>query len=243
MVTAEEALQSQDPKTVKRLRGSINTQIQCDVNLLEKELQKKQNGNFDLSKISPQLIKIQKKKLLSHFELIQKLHDRFVAIREEGETEDAEAALVQDDMNYMLNITVLVCPILDGVDAYEEALTQFSKIKNMSKDCDSLRQAVEKSNSNFDLVYNKIKTELDKIDAIEATCSESKLEAVKALPVGTFMSNITAVFNEVKRSHVKLNDTLDTIDKDNTEGKSRLSYDDRYALFLDVEMRLRDMSI
>ena len=41
MATAEEALKSNDPKVVKILRGSISTQLTCDINLLEKELAKK----------------------------------------------------------------------------------------------------------------------------------------------------------------------------------------------------------
>ena len=50
MVTAEEALISRDPKEIKRLRGSISTQITIDINLLEKELAKKAGGSFDLDK-------------------------------------------------------------------------------------------------------------------------------------------------------------------------------------------------
>ena len=70
MVTAEEALKSADPKEVKRLRGSISAQISCDVNLLQKELSKKLENDFDYGKISPQLIKTQKKKLSGHYDLI-----------------------------------------------------------------------------------------------------------------------------------------------------------------------------
>ena len=90
MVTADEALKSDDPKEVKRLRGSISTQISCDINLLQKELSKKVEKGFDYGRISPQLIKTQKKKLLGHFELIQKLHERFIQVREEGLDEETE---------------------------------------------------------------------------------------------------------------------------------------------------------
>ena len=48
MVNAEEALTSDDPNIVKRLRGSISTQISCDVKLLEKELAKKKMGHLTL---------------------------------------------------------------------------------------------------------------------------------------------------------------------------------------------------
>ena len=77
MVTAEEALKSSDPKEIKRLRGSISTQITIDINLLTKELAKKTDGSFDLEKMCHQIIKIHKKKLSTHFDLIQKLHERY----------------------------------------------------------------------------------------------------------------------------------------------------------------------
>ena len=112
MVNVDEALVSEDPKVVKRLRGSISTQVTCDINLLKKELSKRQDGKFELDKISHQLIKIQKKKLISHFETIQKLHDRFILIREEGLSDEAEAELADEDAKYMENVTLQVCPIL-----------------------------------------------------------------------------------------------------------------------------------
>ena len=53
MVTAEEAIKSDDPKVVKRARGSISTQITCDVGLLTRELEKQINGGFDIQKLAP----------------------------------------------------------------------------------------------------------------------------------------------------------------------------------------------
>ena len=118
MVTAEEALKSSDPKEVKRLRGSLSTQISCDTQILQKELSKKVGEQYDYLKISPQLIKIHKKKLLFHYDMIQKLQERYVEVREEGLTEDAEAALVTSDVGYMEDISSRVCPILDSIDQY-----------------------------------------------------------------------------------------------------------------------------
>ena len=93
MVTATEALLSSDPKIVKRLRGSISTQLSCDKNILEKALSQKINGNFDFEKISPQLVKTQKGKLQNHFELVQKLHDKYIEVREEGLNDEEEQSL------------------------------------------------------------------------------------------------------------------------------------------------------
>ena len=59
----EEALLSKDHSLVKRIRGSMHSQISCDVKLLRSELAKKTGPHFILENISSNLIKIQKEKL------------------------------------------------------------------------------------------------------------------------------------------------------------------------------------
>ena len=110
---------SKDPKEVKRARGSISTQITCSVNLLNRELSKKIHDGFDSEKISAQLVKTQKKRLSTHYELMQKLQERYLAVRDEGITDAAESALVEEDILYMEDIVSKVCPIFDMVDLYE----------------------------------------------------------------------------------------------------------------------------
>ena len=90
MATAEEALKSNDPKVMKRLTRPISTQLTCDINLLEGQLTKKKDGKYDLDQINHQIMKIQKKKLHTHLDLIEKLHDRYLAIHEEGLNDDEE---------------------------------------------------------------------------------------------------------------------------------------------------------
>ena len=63
MVTAAEAIKSNDYKEVKRARASISTQLSCELGLLINELSKEKDGDYDHSQISPQLIKSQRKKL------------------------------------------------------------------------------------------------------------------------------------------------------------------------------------
>ena len=116
MVTAKEAIKSNDPKEVKRCRSSINTQITCDLILLKKELSKEKNGGFDFEDISQQMITMQKKKLSDHFELIQKLHERYLEVRVEGSTDEEEELLIKEDVSFMENITSKVCPILDLIN-------------------------------------------------------------------------------------------------------------------------------
>ena len=93
MVNAKEALLSTDPGLVKRLRGSLSAQIACDTNLLNTELSKKEGGLFVFERISHNLVKTQKEKLLANFDVIQQLHDRLIEILDGGSTIEAEESL------------------------------------------------------------------------------------------------------------------------------------------------------
>ena len=131
MVTATEALSSSDPKIVKRLRGSICTQLSCDINILEKALSHKINNSFDFGKISPQLVKTQKAKLQNHFDLVQKLHEKYIEVREEGLNDDEEKCLVKEDIDYIEQLTSKVYPVLEAIEDFEENLSKHTKIKNL----------------------------------------------------------------------------------------------------------------
>ena len=76
---------------------------------------------------------------MSHFELIQKLHVRFLEVREEGTTEDAEQLLVEEDIKYLDEITAKVCPLLDRIDNYEEGLAHVTKMKALTKNSDEAK--------------------------------------------------------------------------------------------------------
>ena len=98
MYTTEEALVSTDPKLVKRLRGSSSTQVLCNLNILIKALANRKDGQFDFENISPQLVVGHKSKLLSHFEMIQKLHERYIVLRETGV---AEEQVIREDIDFL----------------------------------------------------------------------------------------------------------------------------------------------
>ena len=194
MVTVEEALTSDDPKVVKRLRGTISAQITCDVNLLNKELSKKLGEEFVLDKISHQLIRVQKKKLTDHFEVIQKLHDRYICIREEGDNDESEEKLVEQDISYMEQVTMKVCPILDEIQKYEDALTYTTKLKSLIKTNNDARDACLKSKADFMVVYNKINSEVIRIESYDDK-SDLKKNGIQNLPTESLIRSISAAFN------------------------------------------------
>ena len=238
MVNVDEALVSEDPKIVKRLRGSISTQITCDINLLKKELSKRQDGKFELDKISHQLIKIQKKKLTSHFETIQKLHDRFILIREEGLSDEAEAELANEDAKYMENVTLQVCPILDDISLYEESLTDANKIKDLSKTNENVRESCLKAKGDFDVILSKVLQEITLIDGLENK-SEIKSNAVRSFPTESLSRNLLTAFNEVKKMCNKLKEHEKSIGDSVSENKALITYDKEYKEYLDADMKLK----
>ena len=73
MVILDEALLSEDPKIIKRLRGAFNTQIISDIDILNVELSKKNDEGFRLDEISHNLIEMKNKQLLNNFEVVKNL--------------------------------------------------------------------------------------------------------------------------------------------------------------------------
>ena len=238
MVTVGEALNSEDPKLIKRLRGSICTQITCDVNLLSKELNKKQNGRFDLLNISHQLIKIQKKKLLEHFDTIQKLHDRYILVRDEGLTEELEQSLVEEDITYMENITLKVCPILDELNKYDEVFMEATKLKDMCKVKDNVRESCIKARNDFGVVLNKVTEEISHINELEDK-SESKLKALQSFPAESLSKTLLSTFTELKKACNKLKENENAVGDSATESKVSSSYEKEYTDYLDADMKLK----
>ena len=237
MVTVEEALTSDDPKVVKRLRGTTSAQITCDVNLLNKELSKKLGEEFVLDKISHQLIRVQKKKLTDHFEVIQKLHDRYICIRDEGDNVESEEKLVEQDISYMEQVTMKVCPILDEIQKYEDALTYTTKLKSLIKTNNDARDACLKSKADFMVVYNKINSEVIRIESYDDK-SDLKKNGIQNLPTESLIRSISAAFNEVKKSCKKLNDSSKEAGLKDIESKPEFGYEDEHDKYMDLEVKL-----
>ena len=243
MVTAEEALISRDPKEIKRLRGSISTQLTIDINLLEKELSKKTGGSFDLDKMCHQIIKMHKKKLLTHFDLIQKLHERYVELREEGIDELTEDKLVAEDVQYLENIITKIGPVLDNIESYEEVLNDSNKAKNLAKYDEDNKEAVTRAKREFSVVHDKLKAKVEEITATEEG-SEKRIELIRLLPVESMIHDLTIAFNGVKKSCNTLKESFRAIQKGEENEKkvavvTEHEYDSEHSDFIDLNMQLK----
>ena len=177
----EKALLSDDSALVKKIRGFMGSQISCDVNLLGTELSKKTGPLFLLANISPNLIKIQKENLMTHFDAVQKLHNRYIILRSEGTNEETEKILAKKDIEYMEHITLKVCPILDKIEKYEEALSAENKKTSLEQSLVKVRLECIQNKKDFKIVYDMIKSEIDSIEALQDK-SEAKSEIMNTLP-------------------------------------------------------------
>ena len=134
----------------------------------------RKQATFIIEKISPQLIKSQRKNLQSHFESIQKLQERFGEIREEGLTAESETALVEADVAYMEDITSRVCPLFDSIDQFDEGLASLEKNKSPLKSGKEKLDVIIKAKQDFKIIHDKIKEELDMIKSLTGADEKNK---------------------------------------------------------------------
>ena len=162
MVSLGEALLSEDPKIIKRLRGAFNTQIISDIDILNVELSKKNDEGFRLDEISHNLIEMKNKQLLNNFEVVKKLHGKYVVIRNEGGYIESEQKLVEDDIKFMECLTLKVCQILDELDKFEKALQLSNNLKQLVKNSGNAQKACTKAQKEFDILCEKMNLEVNK---------------------------------------------------------------------------------
>lgn len=235
MVTAVEALSSSDPKLVKKLRGSIKAQLSVDVNILEKALAEKTNNKFNFDRISLQLVKSQKLKLQDHFSLVQKLHDHYIELRDEGHNTEEEDQLVIQDVDYMEKITSKVYPLLDEIERFEDSLANLNKVKTLEKSENENRSSVIKAKAEFKLVHDKIKSELDYLEAN----GTRKTELTKTFPVDSFICDLSTAFKDLKRSCTKFEDNAVAMGKKDEESKIGMNCDSERVSHLELDTRLK----
>ena len=92
-------------------------------------LQKTSDGDFDFDNISYPVVSEVYTKLMSDFGLITQLHDRYVQIRDEGQDDDEEDKLVQEETQYMLNVSTQIDTVLGVYMKYDKSFKQQEKMK------------------------------------------------------------------------------------------------------------------
>ena len=207
MGLSEEALKSTDVALIKRCRASMSTQITSSLNLINRELSKKDENRYDLSSINDQLVQSKKKHLNDHFELMYKLHERYIELRPVGVTDVEEDELNQADMDYLNEVETRVYAAKALLAEYDEQLKV--KVKTASL-CSSLEPAAVSfkiSKENFHMIVKNVKAKsCDIVEALEdKTLKES---TVTTLPLDTMIQDITTAFDELKLKSNKLLEIL-----------------------------------
>ena len=177
-----------------------------------------------LDKISYELIKMQKDKLCNHFDFIQKLHDRYLMICNNEIDDNSNSIIIEEQIKFMENISIKVCPILDEINKYEESLASAAKLKEFIKIANNTRESCSRAKRDFLLVYKKVVSELNTIDILEEQPG-NKFQKIQNLPTESLVQNILTAFNEVKESSRNLDDACKEA-KMNETGIS--SYNEEY---------------
>ena len=237
-VTVEDALLSGDPSLIKRFRGSIATQISSDVNLLGKELSKMDDENLALDSISHNLINIQKEKLLAHFKTLQTLHDRYISLRIQSSDDTTEQDLVQEDVKYMEDKTFVVCPILDNIEKYENALSAKNKMKDLTKSLNEAKIAFLQSKKDFMVVYNISKSEIDRLETFEEK-SEEKTENIMKFPTEALISNLLKALDDVRTACKKCIEVCNESEMNTSNNAVQFSYEEELTKYTNIEIKLK----
>ena len=167
MVTASEALLSDDPEIIKRFKRSSKLQILCNVNILQNALSNKTEEGFVFGKINSQLIRAHKTKLEDNFKLIQDLHKRYIEACVNNLDAVEENKLLQDEIKFLEDINSKVFTVLEEISQYEDDLVSLNEIKELIKNEKETRCTVQRAKKEFNLIYEKIKTEISDIDTKE----------------------------------------------------------------------------
>ena len=111
----QKALLSTDPQEIKAARSVIKGKLTSASNSFGglNDLKVK-DGKFDHEKINSESILVAHEKLITNFELVNKLHDVYCGYRERGEDE----ALAVKDVEYLDEIEKKVCESLDVYSSY-----------------------------------------------------------------------------------------------------------------------------
>ena len=129
IMTSMEALKSTDPRAVKYARRAVKGQVTMGATRLTNLLQKTTDGKFDFDNISYPVVSEVYTKLMSDFGLITQLHDRYVQIRDEGQDDDEEDKLVQEETQYMLNVSTQIDTVLGVYMKYDKSFKQQEKMQ------------------------------------------------------------------------------------------------------------------
>ena len=207
MGLSEEALKSSDVALIKRCRSSMSTQISSDLILLNRELSKKDDSRYDLSSINDQLVQSKKKHLNDHFELILKLHERYIELRTEGVTETEESELMIADMKYINDIETKVYAAKALLAQYDEELKVKIKTTSLCNSLEPTTVGFNISKEHFSMIVKNVKSKSS--DIIEAIEDKSlKESAILTLPLDTMIDSITTSFDDLKLRSSKLTEIL-----------------------------------
>ena len=104
------------------------------------------------------------KKLNTNFELIMKLHERFVQVRDIGSTDEAEGQLAKEDYEYISKVMIPVYTAMDLYKEYDRSYMEFVKVKKTLESFSTREATLKKAKQAFKQSKETVKAEIKSID-------------------------------------------------------------------------------
>ena len=226
-MTSMEALKSTDPRAVKYARRAVKGQVTMGATRLTNLLQKTTDGKFDFDNISYPIVSEVYTKLMSDFELINQLHDRYVQVRAEGQDDDEENRLVDEEVRYMLDVSTQMYAVLEVYMKYEKSFKKQEKMQEKDanrKQVISRKIALSSAKEALNLSVKTVKN--DVVNPIEAKnlSPEEFAESLLVLsqPAESLKSTLKADYDELVLKANQLEEALKTGNKDDVETKPQV---------------------
>ena len=180
MLTIKEALESKDPKNVKKTRAIVKGQVTICVDSVKKILEPDKDGQRDYNKINSSEVNYNVSKLKSSFEKFSELHERYQWLRPEDEDETKDGSTVQKEADYFEDVKAKYFETLAVFENYEgwqdlqtrnkslkDAKVYFGVVKSIAS------SIVESENEDAMLTAPTVMSDLkEKLASLVKSCSE-----------------------------------------------------------------------
>ena len=192
MSTVKEALESKDPKDVKKARGIVKGQVTISVDAIKKILDPDKDGKLEYTKINSSEVNFKVSKLKSNFKNFSELHDRYQWLRTEDDDDTKAGSTVQEEANYFEDVEARYFETLADTENYErwqdlqarneslkEAKVEFGVVQSIAS------SLVESKDEDAFLTAPTVMSDLkEKLASLVKSCNEVKIILVlqKATP-------------------------------------------------------------
>ena len=133
---------------------------------------------------------------------------------------------------------LVVCPILDRIEQYENALSAKNKLKDLTKSLHEAKIDFLQSKKDFLLVFTITKSEIDRLDNLEEKSPE-KIENIQNFPTDSLICNLFTALDDVRKACKKCIEVCNKSEMDDSNNANELSYEEELKKYTNIETKLK----